>query len=70
MIAFLLGEEGLEEAVSRTKQETRHYAKRQMTWFRRQEEIIWLDLTGQDTGSVTATLIHKIQGVRERYGTA
>ncbi|MGI5896810.1 MAG: tRNA (adenosine(37)-N6)-dimethylallyltransferase MiaA [Oscillospiraceae bacterium] len=32
----------LEEAVARIKQETRHYAKRQLTWFRRDERIHWL----------------------------
>ena len=33
----------LEEAVSRIKLETRHFAKRQLTWFRREQDVIWLD---------------------------
>lgn len=70
IIAFLLGREGLEEAVKRTKKETRHYAKRQMTWFRREEEITWVDMTGGESARVTAALIHRIQGLRERYGAA
>ena len=32
-----------EEMIEKIKQETRRYAKRQLTWFRRNKEIIWLD---------------------------
>lgn len=32
-----------EEAIEKIKQETRHYAKRQLTWFRKNKEAIWLD---------------------------
>jgi tRNA dimethylallyltransferase len=39
---FLRGEIGLEEAVSRIKRDTRRYAKRQMTWFKRDNRIIWV----------------------------
>jgi tRNA dimethylallyltransferase len=35
------GEKDIEEAVKEMKQETRHLAKRQLTWFRRDEEIRW-----------------------------
>ena len=35
----------LEAAVAAIKQETRHFAKRQMTWFRRDARIHWLDIT-------------------------
>lgn len=33
----------LDEAIYVLKRETRHFAKRQLTWFRREREIIWLD---------------------------
>ena len=33
----------LEEAVATIKLETRHFAKRQLTWFRREREVCWLD---------------------------
>jgi tRNA dimethylallyltransferase len=33
----------LDEAVNKIKQNTRNYAKRQMTWFRRDDEFMWLD---------------------------
>ncbi|MCL1914078.1 MAG: tRNA (adenosine(37)-N6)-dimethylallyltransferase MiaA [Eubacteriaceae bacterium] len=42
--AFLHGECSLEDAISQIKQLTRNYAKRQMTWFRRNKEIKWLDI--------------------------
>ncbi len=35
----------LEEAAALIKRNTRRFAKRQFTWFRREEQIIWLDLT-------------------------
>ncbi len=38
LFPYLEGSCSLEEAVSRIKQETRHFAKRQLTWFRREEK--------------------------------
>lgn len=43
---YLGGKETLEEAVEKLKKDTRHYAKRQETWFKRDKKIIWLQ--GQD----------------------
>ncbi|MBR5419746.1 MAG: tRNA (adenosine(37)-N6)-dimethylallyltransferase MiaA [Lachnospiraceae bacterium] len=40
---YLSGEYSLEEAVKRIKQGSRHYAKRQLTWFKRERDTIWLD---------------------------
>ena len=39
---YFEGEITLDEALERIKQETRHYAKRQITWFKRNEKINWL----------------------------
>ncbi len=33
----------IEDAISDIKQNSRHYAKRQLTWFRREKEVTWLD---------------------------
>jgi len=41
VLAFIKGSLTLEEAVVLTKRDTRHYAKRQMTWFRKMEGIRW-----------------------------
>lgn len=43
MLAYLDGEISLEEAVYILKRDTRHFAKRQLTWFRREKEVIWVD---------------------------
>lgn len=39
----LNGEISEEEAIYRIKRDTRHFAKRQLTWFRRERDVIWLD---------------------------
>ena len=39
----LSGEITEEDAIYRIKRDTRHFAKRQLTWFRREKEVIWLD---------------------------
>ncbi len=41
MAAYLRGELSLDEAVTQMKRDTRRYAKRQMTWFRRLPEVHW-----------------------------
>ena len=33
----------LDDAFEKIKQETRHFAKRQITWFKREKEVEWLD---------------------------
>ncbi|MCI9573526.1 MAG: tRNA (adenosine(37)-N6)-dimethylallyltransferase MiaA, partial [Lachnospiraceae bacterium] len=43
ILAYLEGEASLEEAVESIKRDTRHFAKRQLTWFRREKDIIWVD---------------------------
>ena len=44
IVPYLQGKQSLEEAVSILKRETRHYAKRQMTWFQADPRIEWIDL--------------------------
>lgn len=51
ILAFLEGEISLEEAVYLIKRDTRHFAKRQLTWFRREKEVIWVDQTVFDYDS-------------------
>ena len=43
MFAFIDGRLTLDEAIKMIQQNSRHYAKRQMTWFRRQKDIHWLN---------------------------
>ena len=39
---YFNGEKSLDECVEKLKQETRHYAKRQLTWFRKNENVNWI----------------------------
>lgn len=43
MIDYLDGKYDLTEAVRVLKRDTRHFAKRQLTWFRRERDVVWLD---------------------------
>lgn len=43
LFAYLDGEYDLDRAVELIQQNSRHYAKRQLTWFRRDKEIHWLN---------------------------
>ena len=43
ILDYLDGKCSLDEAIYILKRETRHFAKRQLTWFRREREVIWLD---------------------------
>lgn len=55
LYSFLDGEIPLEEAVRLIKRDTRHFAKRQLTWFRREKNVIWADrsVLGSDDGKIT-----------------
>lgn len=43
LLSYLDGERTLEQAVADIKQNTRHFAKRQLTWFRRERDVIWVN---------------------------
>ena len=43
LFPYLAGECSLEEAIYIIKRDTRHFAKRQLTWFRREKDVIWLN---------------------------
>ncbi len=47
-LAVVRGEMTLEAAIDSTQRRTRHYAKRQMTWFRRERGIQWFNGFGAD----------------------
>ena len=54
LYAYLDGECTLEEAVCIIKRDTRHFAKRQLTWFKRERDVIWADksVIGQSDDAV------------------
>ncbi len=43
ILDYLSGENTLEEAVYILKRDTRHFAKRQLTWFKREREVTWVN---------------------------
>ena len=43
ILDYLDGITTLQEAVEILKRDTRHFAKRQITWFKREEDVIWLN---------------------------
>ena len=59
--AYFDGECSLEEATENLKRETRRYAKRQLTWFRRDERVHWIYADEPQNGSVTADAIKIIE---------
>ena len=59
LLACLDGECTLTEAVDILKRNTRHFAKRQLTWFRREENVIWLNKKeyGYDEKKILAAML-------------
>ena len=43
VVEYLNGNLSKEDMIEKIKMETRRYAKRQLTWFRKNKDIIWLD---------------------------
>ena len=52
ILDYLGGEITLDEAVYRIKRDTRHFAKRQLTWFRRERDVTWVELDGRSFDEV------------------
>ena len=48
VVEHLKGERSLASAVDQTKLDVRHYAKRQLTWFRREPDVEWVEGFGDD----------------------
>ena len=58
---YLYGDCDLEEAVYQIKLQTRHFAKRQITWFKREKEAIWVDKSefNRDEDAILKYMIDK-----------
>ncbi len=65
ILAYLDGEMTLEEAVCFLKRDTRHFAKRQLTWFRREPDVIWVDKDKFDYDE-SAVLNFMLQEIKEK----
>jgi tRNA dimethylallyltransferase len=53
---YLRSERTLESAIEQSKQDVRNYAKRQLTWFRREEGVTWLNSFGDDHTAISRLL--------------
>jgi len=60
VVEFLAGQRTLENAIEQTKLDIRHYAKRQLTWFRHEEGVEWFDGFGEET-SIQRSVLESIQ---------
>ena len=60
MKPFLDGEKSLSECVEKLKMSTRHYAKRQLTWFRRNESVKWVYPDKQNEDELYSQIIEYI----------
>ena len=60
LLAYLDGEISLDEAIRIIKRDTRHFAKRQLTWFRRERDVIWIDRqkTGQEEKKIVDYMLN------------
>ncbi len=52
MLMYIDGEISLDEAIRLIKRDSRHYAKRQLTWFRRERDIIRIERMGRSTAEI------------------
>lgn len=62
IVAYLDGNCSLDEAVTEIKKGTRHFAKRQFTWYRKMPYIQWFDLDGTDESALAAKVFELATG--------
>ena len=60
--AALEGDMSMQEAVALLKQATRNYAKRQLTWFRRDARVQWIEAFGRTAGEIADEICAKFSG--------
>lgn len=63
LFKYLDGQCSLEEAKSEIKKNTRRYAKRQLTWYRKQDDITWFDYTTETT-TITKTIEDSLKDLK------
>lgn len=63
VLDYLNGECTLEEAIYILKRDTRHFAKRQLTWLRRERDVIWIDkpLYNYDEDKILEAMLDSIR---------
>jgi len=56
VVEYLEGRRTIESVIEQTKLDVRHYAKRQLTWFRREEGVKWVEAFGDETDTISNVL--------------
>jgi tRNA dimethylallyltransferase len=67
--AWMRGEVGRDEAIELWKRRTRNYAKRQETWFKREKDVQWIDVSNQSSSAIleeAAVLVESAAGGHKR----
>ncbi|ADL07945.1 tRNA (adenosine(37)-N6)-dimethylallyltransferase MiaA [Thermosediminibacter oceani] len=62
IIDYLQGRITLEEAIYLISRDTRRYAKRQYTWFRKDKNIIWLDVSREGERKIIENIVKSVEG--------
>ncbi|SHM16386.1 tRNA (adenosine(37)-N6)-dimethylallyltransferase MiaA [Halanaerobium congolense] len=62
LISHLKGKISLEEAVHEIKKRSRHFAKRQLTWLRKEDDLIVFNIEREDKSEILNTMIQLIKG--------
>ena len=61
ILDYLTGEITLDEAIYLVKRDSRHFAKRQLTWFRRERDVNWVELDGRGEDEVLEELVAQLR---------
>ena len=68
IMEYLEGDVSLETAIENIKQNTRHMAKRQVTWFKREKDVIYIDpFEFENNEKIVDYMVEKI-GIKNNYG--
>lgn len=62
IIDYLYGKTTLNEAINLISRDTRRYAKRQYTWFLRDRNIVWLDVSKEGKEKIISNIVKDIEG--------
>ena len=61
---YLRGERSLESAIEKSRQDVRNYAKRQLTWFRKEPDAFWLEGFGDENFILEKLLAHTVPSAK------
>ena len=66
VVEYLKGLRDLESAIEQTKLDVRHYAKRQLTWFRHEADVEWFDGFGEENRILRSVMKSILAGLRSK----